>query len=300
MKKTTKIALVGFWVVLAALILYLGINYLKGLSVFSNEKYYYARFKDVSGIVVASPVLINGYKVGTVQGLEFDMEHDATTLVKVNIDKSIRLPKGTSATARLSLFGGAQLDLHLGASSEILEQGGYLETVPPDNDPMSVVTNTILPTVVKMLPKIDSTLSAINTIANDPVIRATLKEVHATVQRANVAMQGIEGVVAKVDGYMKGDVANILRAADSSAVRLERFTRQLDEIELKTLVQNLETSSEELRKITQQINSTDGTIGKLVHNNELYNEINGLLQTIDTLVKDIKANPKKYLKISVF
>lgn len=67
MKKTTKIALVGFWVVLAALILYLGINYLKGLSVFSNEKYYYARFKDVSGIVVASPVLINGYKVGTVQ-----------------------------------------------------------------------------------------------------------------------------------------------------------------------------------------------------------------------------------------
>ncbi|WP_025843127.1 MlaD family protein [Porphyromonas gingivicanis] len=107
MKKTTKIALVGFWVVLAALILYLGINYLKGLSVFSNEKYYYARFKDVSGIVVASPVLINGYKVGTVQGLEFDMEHDATTLVKVNIDKSIRLPK-----AHLPLLASPSLEEH--------------------------------------------------------------------------------------------------------------------------------------------------------------------------------------------
>lgn len=300
MKKTTKIALVGFWVIFASTILYLGINYLKGLSVFSKEKYYYARFDDVSGIVVASPVLINGYKVGSVQGLEFDLVHNASTVVKINIDKSVRLPKGTSATTRLSLFGGAQLDLKLGTSSEVLEQGDFIETVLPENDPMTVVTNNILPAVVQMLPKIDSTLTAINAVANDPMIAATLKEAHATVQRTHQAVQGINSIIGKVDTYMGRDVANILRSADSSAMRLERFTQQLDEVQLKSLVQNLETTSAELKKITQQINTSEGTVGKLVHNDELYNDVNGLLKTIETLVNDIKANPKKYLKVSVF
>lgn len=300
MKKPSKITFIGFWVLLAMAILYFGANYLKGLAVFSRERHYFARFDNVSGVTVASPIMINGYKVGTVQGLDFQIDNNATTVVRLNIDKKLKIPKGTTATVRLSLFGGAQLDLTLGQSNEYLKEGEYIDAFEPDNDPMKILSNTILPSVVEMLPKIDSTFVALSKLSNNPHLEASIKEIHETLQHANQTMQTLNGLARRVDGYATQHVPSILQSVDSSAYRLNRFSQQLENIELTTLVQNLETTSQELKVLSQQLNSNKGSLGKLVNDDSLYNEVNALLQSVDSLVTDLKANPKKYLKISVF
>ena len=302
MQQPSKLVKIGFFTLLALALLYFGLNYLKGLAVFGREHSYYARFSNVEGLAIASPVKINGYKVGTVQGLEFEIAPDGTasTLVQVNIDRDYKIPRGTRASIKAAIFGGAQLDLQLGASQQILAEGDYLETSEGAADLFATLTNDLLPRVVQLIPKVDSILSSAHHLLETPELKQSIRETYATLASARSSMQKLDGIMATLQGYTHQEVAPMLGKVNGTLSRIDNFSRQLDSIDVRQIMTNLETTTNELHTLSQQLNSKEGTIGKVINDEKLYEDLRSLLTRADSLVTDFKANPRKYINLSIF
>jgi mce family protein len=302
MQDPSKLVKIGFFTLLAIALLYFGLNYLKGLAVFGREYSYYARFTSVEGLSVASPVKINGYKVGTVQGLEFEIAPDGTasTLVQVNIDRDYKIPRGTRASIKAAIFGGAQLDLQLATSQQILAEGDFLETNEGAGDPLNTLGNEILPRVAQLIPKIDSILSSTQQLLATPELKQSIHEAHATLASARSSMQKLDGLMTALQGYTRQDVAPMLGKANSTLTRIDNFSQQLDSINVRQIMTNLETTSNELHTLSQQLNSKEGTLGKVINDEKLYEDLRSLLTRTDSLVTDFKAHPRKYINLSIF
>ncbi|MFC2771060.1 MAG: MlaD family protein [Porphyromonas endodontalis] len=302
MQEPSKLVKIGFFTLLAIALLYFGLNYLKGLAVFGRECSYYARFTNVEGLSVASPVKINGYKVGTVQGLEFEIAPDGTasTLVQVNIDRDYKIPRGTRASIKAAIFGGAQLDLQLATSQQILAEGDFLETNEGAGDPLGTLGNEILPRVAQLIPKVDSILSSTQQLLATPELKQSIHEAHATLASARSSMQKLDGLMTALQGYTRQDVAPMLGKANSTLTRIDNFSQQLDSINVRQIMTNLETTSNELHALSQQLNSKEGTLGKVINDEKLYEDLRSLLTRTDSLVTDFKAHPRKYINLSIF
>ena len=152
MKRSPRVVVIGIWILIAATALYFGINYLKGLSVFSANNTYYARFQDVSGMSVAAPIFVNGYKIGSVQSMDFDLENGGATCLQLSIKKKHRIPSNTRAVIHQSLLGGAQIDLYLGDAQTYLAPGDTLTVAPKEKEVMEALNNDIIPYIERMLP----------------------------------------------------------------------------------------------------------------------------------------------------
>ena len=292
MQDPSKLVKIGFFTLLAIALLYFGLNYLKGLAVFGREYSYYARFSNVEGLSVASPVKINGYKVGTVQGLEFEIAPDGTasTLVQVNIDRDYKIPRGTRASIKAAIFGGAQLDLQLATSQQILAEGDFLETNEGAGDPR----------VAQLIPKVDSILSSTQQLLATPELKQSIHEAHATLASARSSMRKLDGLMTALQGYTHQDVAPMLGKANSTLTRIDNFSQQLDSINVRQIMTNLETTSNELHALSQQLNSKEGTLGKVINDEKLYEDLRSLLTRTDSLVTDFKTHPRKYINLSIF
>ena len=300
MKKSPRVIIIGIWILFAATALYFGINYLKGLVVFSSTHSYYVKFANVSGMSIASPIYINGYKVGTVQDMIFDMDDGGTTTLKLSIKKQHRLPKDTRAVIHQSLLGGAQIDLYLGKDQRILESGDTLRPAPKEIDPMEVINDKVLPYVEALLPKIDSILTAWNKISNDPSIKTTMTKVQEASERANIAIAKLDRIVGEFHEVVQTDVPRITSNLSASTEHLSNFSVKLDSVNLVTITDNLEQTSSELKTLVNKVNEGDGSLSKVLNDQELYMRIDSLVNSADLLINDIKAHPKKYLKISIF
>ena len=302
MQGPSKLIKIGFFTLLAIALLYFGINYLKGIVIFDREHTYYARFSNVEGLVVASPVKINGYKVGTVQGLQFEIAPDGTasTLVQVSIDRDYKIPQGTRASIKAALLGGAQLDLQLSSSQQILAEGDFLETSETASDPLGTITNEVLPRVAQLIPKVDSILSSTQDLLATPELKQSIHEAHATLASARSSMQKLDGLMASLQSYTRQDVGPMIGKANSTLTRIDNFSQQLDSINVRRIMTNLETTSNELHTLSQQLNSKEGTLGKVINDEKLYEDLRSLLTSTDSLVTDFKEHPRKYIKLSIF
>lgn len=302
MQESSKLIKIGFFTLLAIALLYFGINYLKGIAIFDREYTYYARFSNVEGLVVASPVKINGYKVGTVQGLKFEIAPDGTasTLVQVNIDQEYKIPQGTRASIKAALLGGAQLDLQLSSSQQILAEGDFLETSETASDPLGTITNEVLPRVAQLIPKVDSILSSTQDLLAAPELKQSVHEAYATLASARSSMQKLDGLMASLQSYTRQDVGPMIGKANSTLTRIDNFSQQLDSINVRQIITNLETTSQELHTLSQQLNSKEGTLGKVINDEKLYEDLRSLLTRTDSLVMDFKAHPRKYINLSIF
>lgn len=302
MKRPSDLVKIGFFVLLASALVYFGLNYLKGLAVFSREYSYYARFTHVEGLAIASPVKINGYKVGTVQGLDFeiDPQGQASTLVRINIDKKYKIPQGSVASIKASLFGGAQIDLRLASTTQYLAEGDYFKSNESHGDLMTMLSEDLMPKVVQMVPRVDSILASAQQFVADPKLRQAIHEAHSALLAARSSMQRIESLIGQIQGYASHDLPPLLAKANNSMAHVDNFSQQLDSINIKQIAQNLESTSNELRTLTQQLNSKEGTFGKVINDEQLYRDLQSLLTKTDSLVGDFKANPRKYIKFSIF
>ena len=170
--KVSKEIRIGLVAVLAILIVYVGIIFLKGLKLFSNDVSYYVQLSDVQGMPTASDVRANGLKVGTVKAINFD-QASQQLIVEINVNPDFRIPQGTTVYMTKEMLGSAMMNLKLGPDPTHTINVGDTINGTPMVDLMTAAGN-MLPQVENMLPKIDSILTALNTIANDPALATSL------------------------------------------------------------------------------------------------------------------------------
>lgn len=294
----TKEVIIGLCVAVAICILCFGIEFLKGINMFRPSNYYIAQYENVSGLEVSAPVLIEGYKVGQVREINFNYEKPGTIEVLLALNKQLHLPVDSKAVIGSTLLSGSYIDLQLGQSSEMLPLGGFVET-GTSSDLMSSLSDEILPSISNMVPKIDSLLISVNKIVADPAISASLQNLEVLTNNLSATSRNLNLIMQRqVPGLLNG-AGNAVSNLDSITANLNILSHQLNQLPLSQTMDNVNGLTANLVKFTENLNNPNSTLGELTQDSELYDRLNRLTADIDSLIIDIKKNPKRYISIKL-
>lgn len=288
--KTTKI---GALTLIALFLLYFGLNYLKGFNVFKRANVYYAAFPEVKNVNIASPVLVNGYKVGVVKSLSFDYKNGRSIVVGIDLESEYRMPKGSHLAIHQTALSGAELRIIQGDPRDgYLNPGDTIRSETPD-DIMSVTSNKIVPSVVNMMPKVDSVIVGLANMVNNPNLAVMMENMAATAQRLNRLTTSLD---KSIGTQLPAVMANTRTITDNVAM----LSEELKQLKLEALMAELQATSENLRSFSDQIRNSNGSLGMLLNDKSLYMRLDSMASSADALLRDLKANPKRYVHFSVF
>ena len=290
--KEIKIALVA---IVGILVMYFGINFLKGMNLFSTNNAYYMTFDDIQGLGASTPIYADGYKVGTVDGLEYDYKENGPIKVKVDIIKDLRIPQGSKAEIVKDLMGNLQVNLLLANNPrERVEPGGIIPGAV--NGGMMDKAANLIPVVEKMLPKLDSILTSVNALLADPALAASLHNVETITSNLTVSTRELNTLMAGLNKQVPGMIGKANGVLDNT----NRLTANLASLDVQGTLNKVNQTLESAHQFTEKLNSNLGSLGLLMNDTKLYDNLTSTMSHADSLVIDLKAHPKRYVHFSVF
>ena len=290
--KEIKIALVA---IVGILVMYFGINFLKGMNLFSTNNAYYMTFDDIQGLGASTPIYADGYKVGTVDGLEYDYKENGPIKVKVDINKDLRIPQGSKAEIVKDLMGNLQVNLLLANNPrERVEPDGVIPGAV--NGGMMDKAANLIPVVEKMLPKLDSILTSVNALLADPALAASLHNVETITSNLTVSTRELNTLMAGLNKQVPGMIGKANGVLDNT----NRLTANLASLDVQGTLNKVNQTLESAHQFTEKLNSNQGSLGLLMNDTKLYDNLTSTMSHADSLVIDLKAHPKRYVHFSVF
>lgn len=290
--KEIKIALVA---IVGILVMYFGINFLKGMNLFSTNNAYYMTFDDIQGLGASTPIYADGYKVGTVDGLEYDYKENGPIKVKVDINKDLRIPQGSKAEIVKDLMGNLQVNLLLANNPrERVEPGGIIPGAV--NGGMMDKAANLVPVVEKMLPKLDSILTSVNALLADPALAASLHNVETITSNLTISTRELNTLMAGLNKQVPGMIGKANGVLDNT----NRLTANLASLDVQGTLNKVNQTLESAHQFTEKLNSNQGSLGLLMNDTKLYDNLTSTMGHADSLVIDLKAHPKRYVHFSVF
>lgn len=305
MKKIfSKELLIGLCVLATLLILFFGIDYLKGINVFKAANYYYASYTNVAGLAQSAPVTVNGYKVGLVREIEYEYDNPGHVRVELSLDRKLKVPAGTEAVLVTDMLGTSSIELKMATGTNYHAIGDKLIGVNATGL-MDNVSNKILPAVGDMVPKIDSLLSAVTALVTDPAMTASVKRLDNIMANLETSTRHLSTVMASaptIAGDAKVTMANVKEISQNLtgiSSDLSKATAELNKMPLDSLLNNVYHITSSLDALTSKLNSRQSSAGLLLTDPELYNNLVKATASIDSLLIDIKKNPKRYISIKL-
>ena len=299
MKKIfTKEFIIGLSVIIALLILFFGIDFLKGINLFKPANFYYATYNNVAGLETSAPVMLNGFKVGQVREISYDYEHPGTIKVLFALNKQLRVPEDSRVDIASDFLSGAYVDLVLGSSKSFIPIGEEIKTGISPNI-LASLTDDLMPKINNILPKVDTLLYNLNCIVADPVIKASLDRLDGITNNVLLASAGLNGMMNRQVPLILNNAGRITYNIDTITGNLAALSSQLKELPLEASMSNIANTTKNLETFTRQLNDTKSTLGLLMNDPELYNKLNRVTADIDSLILDIKKNPKRYISIKL-
>lgn len=297
--KAKKEILIGVYVIIAAAILIFGINFLKGVNIFKAANYYYATYTDVNGLAQSAPVTLNGYKIGLVREINYDYNNPGHVTIEFSVDKELQLPKGSKATLASDLLGTATIALAIGNPADGYYAIGDTIATATKSGLMDALSNELMPSISSIFPKIDTLLANINAIVADPALTAGVKRLDAITAEVEASVRSLHSVMTAM-GPIAKDLKSITGNADSIAANFAQVSATVKDMPLDSIVADLQSTIAHLNTLSEQLANPDGTLGKITGDPALYNNVNATVQSLDSLLIDIKQNPKRYINIKVF
>lgn len=295
-----------------------GINFLKGRDLFSDKYELYAVYPKIDGLIEANPLLINGFKIGQINKISLiqDKKGQYGVLVKFLITEDVQIPKKSIAKAISSdLLGSKAVEIIYSKETEFVKSGDTLiaETEEGLKTSVSKQLAPLQQKIEGLLSSVDSVMTVVQVVLNDK----TRDNLHKSFESIKKAIQSLEQTAYKMDDLMaseKNKISSILTKFNSLAGMLEKNTGKIDHIignfsnltdslsksELKSAISEADKTLSELNKLMTQINAGQGTFGKLIKNDSLYNNLNQSTEDLDKLLNDLRINPERYIHFSVF
>lgn len=289
---------IGLSVIVAVLILVFGIDYLKGINLFRPTHYYLAYYENVDELTVSSPVLINGYKVGQVREINFNYKRPGKIEVVMALDKKLELPEGTVANLGSTLLSGARIELAVGHSDKMLPIGSEVATDSKAGI-MSAVTDGLMPAITGIMPKVDSLLYNLNQIAGNPALAQSINRLDGISADLLSTTHGLNTMMNKQVPAIANNAARATQGLDTIVSNLGVLSYQLKNLPLDATVGNVNALTANLSEFSRQLTDKNSTLGLLTSDPELYNRLNQVSADIDSLIVDIKKNPKRYISIKL-
>ena len=302
--KYSKEFKIGVFVVVVLTASFFVINYLRGKDIFNKEMEIVSEYPDVAGLVESAPVFIKGFKAGKVSEVAYDSE---TELFKVtcSVKKEFRIPADSKMTIyAVDIMGGKGVKIDLGNSDVAVEDGGALAPAFEAGllDGLAAGLEPLMTKVGNTLDSLSVTVSGINAMlseSNRNSIARTLAHLEKTMRDVNGIAAAVNGRSEEISAFIVNlenislKLGSMMEKADTLVGEAGEVVATLNESDIEALVSSFHT-------LLQNINDPDGTVGKLLVDGSVYDSVDELLRDVDSLVKKIQENPKKYLKISVF
>lgn len=293
--KITKEIKIALTAILAIAILFFGLNFLKGLTMFSGSNFYHVAFHDISGLTTSSPIYANGYQVGVVTTIKYDYEHRQPTVAVIDVNRSMKIPRGSYAQIESDMLGNLKLNLILGpdptdnlvAGDTICGKvsGGIMEKV-----------SAIMPTIENILPKIDSIMTSVNTLLADPAIAGTLHNAEQVTADLTKTTRQVNALMAELNQQLP----SIMQKTDQVLDNTDSLTQHLAALDLAATKAQVDQTLGNLQTLTSRLNNGEGTAGLLLTDPQLYQNLTQTMSEAQALLNDLKEHPSRYVNISVF
>lgn len=283
---------IGFWAIVTLVILFLGVNYLKGVHTLRQGDFYYLLSEKVEGLAVSSHVKLHGLKVGIVREMEYDIPSNKV-LVTINIyNDDIKIPVDSRLFVTSDLLGTSSINLELGESKQYFNTWDTI-IAPTTNASLLDKADPIISKVDALLPKLDTLVSGITVLVNESKVQESLLELNKMTVRLNQTVNSLNGL-------LKNDVPTIMNNVESTTANLDTISNQLKEAEVEKILANANRTLNEMNQLMKRVQVNDNTVGKLLNTTDLHEHLNSTLSDVDSLVNAIKENPKKYIRVKVF
>jgi phospholipid/cholesterol/gamma-HCH transport system substrate-binding protein len=306
---------VGALTAISITLLILGFNFLKGKNLTKKSRYLYARFEKIDGLVAANPVVMNGLSIGSVYTAEPGDADLNWILVTIRLDENVNIPTNSLATIKSSLLGSTSLEIIKGNSTTHLQPGDSLKTQTTGGF-MGGILSQLEPTqrnLDNVLLSIDSVLFKVNNVLDQKAqadLRQTLSNLSAMSANLTVATNSLNKILDVQTGTLTKSLNNLEKFTSSLngvsdrlpviAGNLETTTKNLSQLELDKTLQNVDKTIANLNQLIEKAGSTNGTIGALINEKKLYNNLTSTVNSLNLLMQDLRLNPKRYVNISVF
>ena len=314
--KLSREVRVGILVTAGIVMLYIGLNFLKGKNVFSRSRVYYSVFNNVDQLMTSAPVMVNGYKVGMVDQVTFNSSGANEVLVKFLItEDNLSISDDTEAHIVSDLLGTRTLNLELGNSGILTESGDTLNSFR-DKGITDEIKSALLPLKAKienLAASVDTVLTGLNFVFN----KKTQSGLVNSFESVNTSILRFEHTVSEFDLLITNErqklsriftnVESITANLNENNERLSNVFANIDKItddvaksNVKQTMEDLQKSMSGLRALVEKTEKGEGSLGKLMVDDSLYTNLNQSSRNLSLLLEDMKANPKRYVHFSVF
>ncbi len=289
----------------ALVALAVGFNFLRGSNLLSNDRTYYAIYPKVDGLNVGAPVILNGIKIGQVKNLELQPDNNNAVRVSLELEKGVEVGDSTTAGLSGSLLGSKTITLVLGKDSRKFSGGETLKTKVAVS-----ITDVVQARATVLLDTLNSTLAHVNGFLN----KDAQTNIQGTLVGARQSTQALQNLIAANQANINQITRNLAQmsaALNKSTAKLDRiannFTQLSDSLKtapvgpaLRNLNSTLVEAQTSLKGVSTALNDKKGSLGKLINDTMLYNNLNATAASSNALISDMKANPKRYVHFSVF
>ena len=306
---------VGALTIIAVTFLILGYNFLRGRTVLKTGFFLYAKYSDTKKLMPSNPVFANGFQVGSVYTTEAADENLSGILVEIKMNGSYNLPENSVAVIETNPLGTPGINIKLGTGTKYLVSGDTIKTEEAGNllAGLSGKIGPVADQLKETLSSLDAVLKNINATL-DPNAKSNLQTVIANLAVATKSIITSTASLEKMLNTQSGALASSLNNMNSfsknladnndkitaSLTNMQNATEKLSKADIDGVVNNLKASVEKLNDVMAKVNSADGSLGAMLNSKDLYNNLNNTVNSLNTLIDDLRVHPKRYVNISVF
>lgn len=291
-KFLTKEVKIGLSAVAALALFIYGANFLKGIDLFKTTNSYCLEFENLDGLVVSNGVYIKGYKVGLVENITYDFSKDFPFTIEITINDDIKLPKGTIAYLfDDGLLGGKGINIIFSDSKSYHVDG---DTLSSDVEVGTLdKLADVLPDIKTTIKHADSLIASVNGLVNSPQIELSL-------QNIETITANLKHTSKQLNYMMNVKFPPIIQNIDSITTDINNISSQLTKADYARIMIGLDSTIQNIKELSERINSKEGTIGKILYDKALYEDLDSTVRSVNALVIDLKENPKNYVHFSLF
>ena len=289
--KFSRNVIIGLTFLGSLIMLYFGINFLKGFNVFKKQNQYYAKFNDVSNLLISSPIYVKGYQIGLVSDIKMISSDPMEFAVGINLTENFPIPIGSYLEYGTDVFGASTATLIIESSDNYYQPGdtmggrreiGLMEGVAG-----------VMPRADSIMVRIDSILYSLDRIMSNPMWERSIEGIASTVDQLNLSSKSLNRIVSTVEKDLPVISGNLATVSSD----LQEVSNELNKMDIQSTYKAIDETIANLNSLTNKINRDDNSLGLLLNDTKLHDSLNVTIDNAAKLLEDIRENPNRYLSI---